>query len=242
MLGLLNGGTISEATSYGFANTGLISVTDSGTNGNAGSAIGGFIGQIESGALSGASNTFTNSIPITASYASNIGGVFGWVAGGTIPSTDSFTNNSAGTINSSAPAAAINVGGVIGQSAIALSNNMTNQALVTGTTSVGGVIGLISAGNISGALSSSVAITGGTDVGGMVGSLTGGTLSSSSFTYTGTSVTGLNNVGGMLGLLNGGTISEATSYGYTNTGLTSVTDSGTNGNAGSAIGWIYWSN
>ena len=74
----------------------------------------GSIGQIESGVLLGASNTFTNSTPITASYASNIGGVFGLVAGGTIPSTDSFTNSSGGTINSAAPAAAINVGGVIG--------------------------------------------------------------------------------------------------------------------------------
>ena len=106
----------------------------------------------------------------------------------------------------------INVGGVFGDinATGAVNDNVSSTVSVTGTQYVGGIIGRLDSGDITGTLSYSVGtVTASTgDEGGVIGYMTGGSVLLNNLgVASNVGFVASTDVGGAIGLLTGGTLS-----------------------------------
>lgn len=175
--------------------------------------IGGLFGQMLSTSavsnLAGATLIATGTV---ADYDSGSGSIIHTNLGGMIGFLDNASTlpvsiTSAAIVNGSVSATSrsVNVGGVIGQSSVALSNTLSGTGSTTGYEYVGGVVGL-STGNITGTLSGSGTVTGTQYAGGVIGAVTAGTLSGTLGFSNGTLTALTSDLGGIIGHMTGGNL------------------------------------
>ncbi len=144
----------------------------------------------------------------------NVGSVAG-LSAGTIERAFVYGSDSAGaaTVNGVA-----NVGGVAGRADGTVSLGTMARVFVTGTNSVGGLVGYLGEGGLVTDASAARIITGASNVGGLVGYAYKSTIQSSRF--QGTLVTGTSNVGGLVGAIEQGTVDNARTTASTTAGVT----------------------
>lgn len=107
-----------------------------------------------------------------------------------------------------------------------ISNISVTNSTVTGSSNVGGAIGLVENGTFSKIQATGMAIAGTTEVGGLIGLLLGGVLSNLNSSGT---INGSSNVGGLIGYMELGTNTLSLSY-------STATVSTTNNFAGGLVG------
>ena len=150
----------------------------------------------------------------------NVGALAGQVSGGAqisnIMNSASVTGSSSSVGNSS------NVGGIIGAADQETTDqeklvfkNLVNTGTVQGDTSVGGLIGSLTGGNLSGTSYNLGGVTGkGSNVGGLVGTASNAALGDgTNLIYNRLNVSGLYNVGGIVGSMEKTTVQNAENSG-----------------------------
>jgi filamentous hemagglutinin family protein len=165
-----------------------------------GIGIGGIAGMLNTTATVGSNAVMTTS---GGSVSGNtlVGGLIGWVDNSTWLATQEFVNNASVT---GTGATASGIGGLVGQGAFNYSNNMTNHGTVfslADSNQTGGVFGNYS-GTATGVTSNNANVSGGSSVGGVFGE-TQGTSNVSFAQYSTGTVTGGTRVGGIAGAIAG---------------------------------------
>ncbi|MFI4957361.1 MAG: beta strand repeat-containing protein, partial [Gammaproteobacteria bacterium] len=247
------GGIVGRLDSYGgFTTTlagpktigdGAHALTLSLSNGGVG--LGGIVGEVlldgtalGSVVISGTSTINSHVTYSADSTTTDIGGIIGEIVNSgssTFLLSGTMTNQSLINVSGS------NVGGFIGElndsnTADTFTSNFSNAVNVTGGSTVGGVIGLFTSGDVTGSLSNSAAIQGTQKVGGIIGLLNGGMINNSSLITNTGDISGSNSIGGIVGDMSSGSLNGT--GGYENTGNIDISGVAGVNSIGGIIGYF----